>query len=386
MFNESRNKAELFKWLSLSECYYHSQELLRRCCEQTISSLLNGDIEPQAQKTHRKKENSKQLKDRGKIRHSRASMRKQRNDTDREKTENTMCGSKVLSDQSNRTLISDAQNYNCTLVSLKDLHSGNRTLPEIPETELRINSSFSSGHPKSKKVQHNRQNGTWKLQNVERKGPVRFNVHAGTVNGEQNHNNTPENMPTRSKDDGADSDNIETTNQHRDSLRHSVEDNNHHEKNSGKNSSTHEMIDNKTADVKERELKQQQTLTGFDSISKSQLHSPQNPKKQTGSGLQRHHSCVGCQEDEDCECNRESWSTADAAYGYKGVSRILRNNEAVWAAAALGFLLVLLTLSVLHTRLYRHWRTSPSLYWRDPKQDYDTVAGEWISKGPWSKR
>uniref|UniRef100_A0AAQ4NRK6 Tumor protein p53-inducible protein 13 n=1 Tax=Gasterosteus aculeatus aculeatus TaxID=481459 RepID=A0AAQ4NRK6_GASAC len=54
--------------------------------------------------------------------------------------------------------------------------------------------------------------------------------------------------------------------------------------------------------------------------------------------------------------------------------RTLRTDEAVWAAAALGFLLVLLALSVLHTRLYRHWRTMPSLYWRDPQQDYDSVA------------
>ncbi|KAL2096108.1 hypothetical protein ACEWY4_008256 [Coilia grayii] len=51
-----------------------------------------------------------------------------------------------------------------------------------------------------------------------------------------------------------------------------------------------------------------------------------------------------------------------------------RTDEAVWAAAALGFLLVLLTLSVLHTRLYRHWRTAPSLYWRDNTQDYDSVT------------
>ncbi|XP_030633988.1 uncharacterized protein tp53i13 [Chanos chanos] len=51
-----------------------------------------------------------------------------------------------------------------------------------------------------------------------------------------------------------------------------------------------------------------------------------------------------------------------------------RTDEAVWAAAALGFLLVLLTLSVLHTRLYRHWRTPPSLYWQDMNQDYESVA------------
>ncbi|XP_072548080.1 tumor protein p53-inducible protein 13 [Salminus brasiliensis] len=51
-----------------------------------------------------------------------------------------------------------------------------------------------------------------------------------------------------------------------------------------------------------------------------------------------------------------------------------RTDEAVWAAAALGFLLVLLTLSVLHTRLYRNWRTPPSLYWPETQQDYESVA------------
>ncbi|KAM6959269.1 tumor protein p53-inducible protein 13 [Aplochiton taeniatus] len=57
-----------------------------------------------------------------------------------------------------------------------------------------------------------------------------------------------------------------------------------------------------------------------------------------------------------------------------GMPRTPRTDEAVWAAAALGFLLVLLALSVLHTRLYRHWRTSPSLYWYDRRQDYDSVG------------
>lgn len=54
---------------------------------------------------------------------------------------------------------------------------------------------------------------------------------------------------------------------------------------------------------------------------------------------------------------------------------IQRTNEAVWAAAALGFLLVLLTLSVLHTRLYRNCRAPSSLYWRESHQDYESVAG-----------
>ena len=62
-----------------------------------------------------------------------------------------------------------------------------------------------------------------------------------------------------------------------------------------------------------------------------------------------------------------------------GKGQTPRTDEAVWAAGALGFLLVLLALSVLHTRLYRQWRTTPPMYWHDPRQDYDSVAG--MSRG-----
>ncbi|TRY96312.1 hypothetical protein DNTS_030039 [Danionella cerebrum] len=51
-----------------------------------------------------------------------------------------------------------------------------------------------------------------------------------------------------------------------------------------------------------------------------------------------------------------------------------RTDEAVWAAGAVGFILALLTLSVLHTRLYRHCRPSTSLYWHDNQQDYENVS------------
>ncbi|CAL8360966.1 unnamed protein product [Merluccius merluccius] len=68
----------------------------------------------------------------------------------------------------------------------------------------------------------------------------------------------------------------------------------------------------------------------------------------------------------------------DAAPGKAGVpggkGRTPRTDQAAWAAGALGFLLVLLALSVLHTRLYRQWRTTPSMYWHDPRRDYDSVA------------
>uniref|UniRef100_A0A3P8V0Z9 Tumor protein p53 inducible protein 13 n=1 Tax=Cynoglossus semilaevis TaxID=244447 RepID=A0A3P8V0Z9_CYNSE len=84
--------------------------------------------------------------------------------------------------------------------------------------------------------------------------------------------------------------------------------------------------------------------------------------------------CDNCREGEQCYCTQASGP--DAAVR-QGLPRTPRTDEAVWAAAALGFLLVLLALSVLHTRLYRNWRTAPSLYWHNPQQDYDSVAGKW---------
>lgn len=80
---------------------------------------------------------------------------------------------------------------------------------------------------------------------------------------------------------------------------------------------------------------------------------------------------------QNCSACVKSGAGSRAAALNVALQRTPRTDEAVWAAAALGFLLVLLTLSVLHTRLYRHWRTSPSLYWHNPHQDYDSVAGRW---------
>ncbi|XP_039613128.1 tumor protein p53-inducible protein 13 isoform X4 [Polypterus senegalus] len=54
-----------------------------------------------------------------------------------------------------------------------------------------------------------------------------------------------------------------------------------------------------------------------------------------------------------------------------------RTEEAAWAAAALGFLLVILTLAILHTRLYRGCQRGPSLYWPAQQHEfheYDSVA------------
>ncbi|XP_069040697.1 tumor protein p53-inducible protein 13 isoform X2 [Lepisosteus oculatus] len=73
-----------------------------------------------------------------------------------------------------------------------------------------------------------------------------------------------------------------------------------------------------------------------------------------------------------CECREQRGPARGARLGLRLPTP--RTEEAAWAAAALGFLLALLTLAVLHTRLYRHWQRAPSLYWQDPQAGYDSVA------------
>ncbi|XP_072249012.1 uncharacterized protein tp53i13 isoform X1 [Leuresthes tenuis] len=141
------------------------------------------------------------------------------------------------------------------------------------------------------------------------------------------------------------------------------------------------MKENKVVDVKERETEREQKHiaahsrhksenTGFDSASKT--HSESQPQQKPQPAILSN-DCDGCK-GEHCDCAKTSGAETGAAVGSKGLPRTPRTDEAVWAAAALGFLLVLLTLSVLHTRLYRYWRTVPSLYWHDPRRDYDSVA------------
>lgn len=152
------------------------------------------------------------------------------------------------------------------------------------------------------------------------------------------------------------------------------------------------MKDNEAVHVKERELEQKQAhsdvsphqknkKTSFDSVptpqSESLPQSKQHLNPQPAFYLPGSDDCDSCKEGENCDCNK-----ARATVVNKGFPRTPRTDEAVWAAAALGFLLVLLALSVLHTRLYRHWRTTPSLYWHDPQQDYDSVAGRGRTQGP----
>lgn len=156
------------------------------------------------------------------------------------------------------------------------------------------------------------------------------------------------------------------------------------------------MSDNEVIDVRERELEHKQTHgdteshrksenTGSHSVAKSQMDSssqPQlHPDQNTARSVANSPNCDGCKAGEHCKCPQGPGPEARPAVLVKGFPRTPRTDEAVWAAGALGFLLVLLTLSVLHTRLYRHWRTMPSLYWHDPRRDYDSVAGSWDPTG-----
>lgn len=113
--------------------------------------------------------------------------------------------------------------------------------------------------------------------------------------------------------------------------------------------------------------------TGPESVAPSQSELAFQP--QFHHHIQTSQECEGCRARERCQCTMGPVAEAGAPLVKKGLPKSPRTDEAVWAAAALGSLLVLLTLAVLHTRLYRHWRTAPSLYWYDPHQDYESVAG-----------
>lgn len=113
--------------------------------------------------------------------------------------------------------------------------------------------------------------------------------------------------------------------------------------------------------------------TGPESVAPSQSELAFQP--QFHHRIQTSQECDGCRAGERCECDRDPAAGAGAPQVKKGLPKSPRTDEAVWAAAALGSLLVLLALAVLHTRLYRHWRTTPSLYWYNPQQDYESVAG-----------
>ncbi|XP_033833021.1 uncharacterized protein tp53i13 [Periophthalmus magnuspinnatus] len=149
---------------------------------------------------------------------------------------------------------------------------------------------------------------------------------------------------------------------------HSVDSNdktdfNH--KNKGTDKAAAKSKLNEVIDLKEREIEKMN----------NDVKSPQSESKGVDSASQTQ---ADAPKSEDCQCKTNPECECDP--GHRGQSaglnfqRTPRTEEGVWAAGALGFLLVLLTLSILHTRLYRQCRRGTSLYWHDPQQDYDSVA------------
>lgn len=132
-----------------------------------------------------------------------------------------------------------------------------------------------------------------------------------------------------------------------------------------------QIQENEVVDLRERELAQKGDMNSIKGRDESVA--PKHIRQERRRDPANTDDCETCTTGQQSDCVRDS--EGQATFVSSDFLRTPRSNEAVWAAAALGFLLVLLTLSVLHTRLYRHWRTMPSLYWHDPQQDYESVAG-----------
>ncbi|XP_068563132.1 uncharacterized protein tp53i13 [Cebidichthys violaceus] len=363
------------------------QESLRRCFERAVSSQLNGAMETVLQ-SNIKSGSWKLVKEDGKRRRLRAAIKEIWENGKKERED-------IRTHQSNRTTISrtEAMQNNFTVESSTDSPPasrilpdppGSRTLPDPPGSRTLPDPPGSSEAPSQSKIQNTNQGlpprPTTPLESLQTaaqqpKHADLRNPLAGAVNREQNQTARPEALALSSKDEGTDSVKQGSKDFGKHSLKGNVSKANIHDKH---NTAGGTGKGNEVVDVKERELERKQKhsdthsqhkseKTGFDPVSKPQSEpQPQNPQP-TGHPPNSH-DCAGCKAGERCECNEDS----DAADN--GLLRTQRTDEAVWAAAALGFLLILLTLSVLHTRLYRHWRTTPSLYWRDPQRDYDSVA------------
>ncbi|KAM6931845.1 uncharacterized protein tp53i13 isoform 2-T2 [Lycodopsis pacificus] len=339
------------------------QESLRRCFERTISSQLNGAMEKVLQ-SDMKSRSWQLMKEGGKRRRLRAAITEIRENGEEEKERED-----TITHQSNRTTISRTggiQNNNFTVGPSTDSPPGTRTLPDPPGSkeapaQSQIQNTKQGLPPRPTTPLGSLQTAAEQPKHTDLRDPL-----AGVVNREQNQTARPEAPALSSKDED------------KHSLKGNVSKANIYDKH---NTADGARKGNEVVDVKERELERKQTHSdthsqhkgekmGLDSVSKLQSE-PQPQKPQPASRPPSSLDCAGCKAGEHCECNKDS-GASDAVD--TGSLRTPRTDEAVWAAAALGFLLILLTLSVLHTRLYRHWRTTPSLYWRDPQWDYDSVA------------
>ncbi|GAA6231299.1 tumor protein p53-inducible protein 13 [Lates japonicus] len=412
--NHIRKYNLLLTWPAKQHQQQHTQleerstkmkESLRQCCEQTISALLNEVMETELESSSMKKESLKEMEKEGRSRQIRAAIReKQESAKDEKERDNTTHASTFLTDQTNTTILRRTGGVQNTLGPSADSSPGNRTLSDPPgprevSSQSKIqnpNQGFTSRPtaPLGSKMSTITDTITTATPQLSPKhtDPKNTNPSADMdvppdgVDDEHNHTARPEALALGSKAEGTDS----AKQRGKDTAKHSMKEKDSKEKNYDKHiTADRKMKDNEVVDVKERELEHKKTHSaththhksenkGFDSVSKSQSEFPpkpqQHPNPQPAVYLPNSHDCDSCKAGEHCDCTKASGTMARAAVVNKVLPRTPRTDEAVWAAAALGFLLVLLTLSVLHTRLYRHWRTTPSLYWHDPRQDYDSVA------------
>ncbi|KAM3616826.1 uncharacterized protein V6R79_024127 [Siganus canaliculatus] len=345
---------------------------LRQCCEQTISSLLIGGTQAEL---NVKPEHLKHVQDEGKSRKIRAALTGKQGHFQDKKVKTVAYNSSFLNNQTSRATFNRTRVYNNSSLPgsrnlsdplgpreaepqskqnvIPELTSRPTTLPlsDVSETMLRTHS------PESQK---RRQRPETPAQHFN----LKPTVLAGGVNSKYNHTARTEDVVLRSKDKGTEH----------------VKEAEYKQKQTEKGSTANGMEDNEVVDVKEREVEREHRHEDShpyhkseETQSASKLES--QPQPQSDGFLPSSRNCDGCKADERCECDSTSGSAeARAPTLNNGLPRTPRTDEAVWAAAALGFLLILLTLSILHTRLYRHWRTAPSLYWHDPQLDYDSVA------------
>ncbi|XP_061576487.1 uncharacterized protein tp53i13 [Cololabis saira] len=364
---------------------------LRRCCEETLSSLLGGSREAEA---GMKKKPSIRIKEEMKSREIRAALRQ----TENNKTRGSMTdiSNVVWSDKTNGTILqrtADVQQDNSTLgASVVSLSGKTLTDPSVlkqaPQSEVQdkdhaftLRPATHSVSVPSKSDSSSSGSGAFQSQKSRAMQPTAAvqaaaradadltpqNASAATQafsdgwNREQNRTAGPDAPDVRSKHRGAWSVKRKDENPAKKKVK-------------GENVAEGNMKADEVIDLKERELEHnikhgqhQAENRGVDSASKSQADPQPDIHSQANAN-----ECGSCDAGQRCDCS--SAAGAELRAVSPGLPRTPRTDEAVWAAAALGFLLVLLTLSILHTRLYRHWRTTPSLYWHDPRQDYDSVA------------
>lgn len=345
------------------------KDSLRQCCEQTICSLLSGATEAQLEPSM-KDECSKQMKVGSKSRRMRAAF------TDFRDGQNisSMLGPSAESLQVKRKPLGlSSQRETPQIQNQTQGHEPRPTAPSglnTSETEDQKGRLILQPAPLQPRPEQS------DLRNLNH-----FAVSGGGVSNKQNHTDRPEAQTLSFKDEGT------VKQKETDSAKNSIKVDNSKEKNLIKDHAADgKMKENEAVDIKERELEHTQIhsavhshhkseSTASDSVFKPQSEDQPQQHPQAASHRQPvSRDCDSCTPGEHCDCTKASEAEAQAAAVGNGLQRTLRTDEAVWAAAALGFLLVLLALSVLHTRLYRHWRTMPSLYWHDPSQDYDSVA------------